>query len=161
MLTETPRTIPLLDRDRRPAAGDANDPRDLPSFAASAADEARADRIERALDAVEALGRRRRAHELVEAVERLGAGLDTTTVALDDAATTLVDVHRTAPRVPVGPEVAVAAGTLAPVPAPAVPFPVPVVAAAAIAPATAPARPRRAAPAGLAAHVIDFPAFAG
>lgn len=101
MLTETPLTIPTaLDRDHRPAVAVPADPRDVLGATEAAAHEARAARIERALEAIEALGRRRRAQELVEAIERLGAGLGTTMVALDGAVAAVVDAHRSAPPAP-------------------------------------------------------------
>lgn len=101
MLTETPLTLLAApDRDHLPAVGLATERRDLSRVEDTAAQEARAARIERALGAVEALGRRRRAQELVEAIERLGAGLGTTMVALDDAVAAVVDAHEQAPRVP-------------------------------------------------------------
>jgi hypothetical protein len=199
MLTETPLTIPVApDRDHRPAVAVPADPRDVPGADEAAAHEARAARVERAFEAIEALGRRRRAQELVEAIERLGAGLDTTMVALDGAVSAVFDAHRSAlpapappraleaPRAPEPPRAleapawapisqpvvpitafvaapaAPAAVALAPVPAaaPLVAVPAEVVQATVVAD-VAPARPRRQAPAGLAAFVIDFPEITG
>lgn len=75
-----------------PAAG-ATAP--APDVAEVAAHAVRSARIDRALRAVEDLARQRRAHELVEAVERLGAGLGTTLAALDEAVESVSAVEAT------------------------------------------------------------------
>lgn len=120
-----------------------------------------------ALRAVDELGRRRRSRELVLALERLGAGLDATLTALDDAtgapvrsaAPAPVATHDRPSWTPISPPV-VPITTFVPAPAreqavlvaPAAPVVAPVPEAE-----QAPeARPMRQAPVGLAAHVIDF-----
>lgn len=166
MLIETPLTLPA-GGDRRPVAGHRD--------AELRAHAARTARIERALCAIEELGRRRRAQELVEAIERLGSGLGSTMTALDEVLDDVVAPDRHAPAqawtpisTPVVPITALPVGTT-PLPVPAadatapppvaIEAPAPVAAAAPAPSADEPAGPtkvRREAPAGLAAFVIDF-----
>ncbi|WP_026912726.1 hypothetical protein [Patulibacter minatonensis] len=126
------------------------------------------DRAARAIDALDELARRRRSQELVLALERLGAGLDSAIGALDQAvapSTTARALPTPAPKATWTPISTPVVPITAHVPMQAVAAPAPVAAAptaprvpAATVPAVAaePKRPMRQAPAGLAAHVIDF-----
>ena len=163
-MTETGIPAPQA-ADDRPAAA-AGHPDDVDRVAAHAVRNAR---IDRALRAVEDLARQRRAHELVEAVERLGAGLGTTLAALDEAVESvsaaeatpappaLVAVPDPAWSAPVEPEPAAAPLALVPAPVAAQPVASPApVPAEPVATDDDPAHARRQAPADLAAFVIDF-----
>jgi hypothetical protein len=183
MLTETvevPATRSPEDLHAAPrAAADRIDGAEI------AAHEARTARIENALLAIEALGRRRRAHELVEAIERLGAGLTSTSDALDDALGAVVAAHEdsaspaqaplpaildwtpiSAPVAPIAPFVAApeagsapvhVAAVVPPAPAPAAPaLPAPVRSAGA--PASLATRRTADSPARFAPAVADEPA---
>lgn len=133
-----------------------------------AAHDARNARIERALGALDDLARTRRTHELVEAIERLGAGLGSTMDALDDALGTVAQAQRlaleapaawepiSAPLVPITAFVAAPATELAPVQAPT-PLPA-VVPSAPRQVAVVPAAPRPAAAAPVAPTPVAAPA---
>ncbi|MDO9410188.1 hypothetical protein [Patulibacter sp.] len=180
MLIETSSTVAAASI-QMPQPARTEDRRGARDGAEIAAHHARTARIERALDALDDLARTRRTYELVEAIERLGAGLGSTITSLDDTLATMAGPHRlaieapsawepiSAPLVPItafvaGPDVAPAAAPadVAPVhvPSPAPAATAVVVPAAAPAPAL-PGHERRQAPAGLAAFVIDFPATQG
>jgi hypothetical protein len=158
-MTDTARpAVPAAAPDRPAVA-----PVPAPDVDEVAAQAVRSTRIDRALRAIEDLARQRRAHELVEAIERLGAGLGTTLDALDEVVGSGAPEEPAArPALVAVPDPVEPAADPSPL-ADAAPLvvatePVAVPAPAAPVEAATPDRARRQAPADLAAFVIDFDA---